>query len=229
VSYTLKRQKIIVFAPHPDDETFCCGGVIAKKIFECKEVLVVVMTDGRNALSSVFGIERDPTPEQLKKIRRDELINASKILGVPDKNILFLDYEDTKLGKSKEQAESQVVEILRSYEPSEIYFPHENDFNMDHKVSSQIIRKCNDELEVAAIPFRYSVCPRFIHISTFVDRLCNPLLHNICFVDISQFLKKKESAIMEYKSQITILSKEQKQPVTPNYQRFLKKQEIFYT
>jgi len=64
------KKKIVVFAPHPDDETWGCGGTIAKKLREGYEILIVVMTDGRYAFKKVLGIDSDPTPEELKEIKK---------------------------------------------------------------------------------------------------------------------------------------------------------------
>ena len=52
----LMKKRIIVFAPHPDDETFGCGGVMAKRNSERYNVNIVVLTDGRHAYSTVLGI-----------------------------------------------------------------------------------------------------------------------------------------------------------------------------
>ena len=84
-------KKIIIFAPHPDDETLGCGGTIAKRISEGYEVFVVVMTDGRYAFMNVLDIDSDPTPEELKEIRKEEVKRATGILGVPEENLVFLD------------------------------------------------------------------------------------------------------------------------------------------
>jgi LmbE family N-acetylglucosaminyl deacetylase len=47
------KNTILVFAPHPDDEVFGCGGVMAKRIFEGYDVFVVFLTDGRNSLREI--------------------------------------------------------------------------------------------------------------------------------------------------------------------------------
>ena len=49
------------FAPHPDDETWGCGGTVAKKISEGYEVLIMVLTDGRYAFQKMLGIESKTT------------------------------------------------------------------------------------------------------------------------------------------------------------------------
>ena len=107
----MENNKIIVFGPHPDDETLGCGGVIAKKVSEGYNVLVVILTDGRNALSQIFGITSNPTPEELKEIRKKELVKATRILGVPDKNLMCLDFEDSTLEHNKLQVEKSVQAI----------------------------------------------------------------------------------------------------------------------
>jgi len=219
----------MVIAPHPDDETLSCGGVIAKKTFESQEVLVVVLTDGRHALSALFGINKDPSPEQLKEIRREELMKATRILGVPTKNVLCLDFEDGMLKKDKAQVEPKIKQILRDYEPAEIYYPHEKDTAPDHKEAGQITRKCVKEIGLSAISYKYLIFPKLLHITPVVDKLLNPLSRNLLSVDISRFLKQKEAALNEYKSQITIISKEQKQPIVLNHRRFLNNHEWFYT
>ena len=218
-----------MFAPHPDDETFGCGGVIAKKTSEHQEVLVVVVTDGRNALSKLFGIKQDPTPEQLKERRKEELINAVKILGVHSQNVTFLDFEDGMLEKNQEQLERQIMKILNNYEPTEIYYTHEKkEWSMDHKVTGQITQKCVKKTGLSADSYKYLIFPSLLHITPVVDRLLNPLSRNLRSVDVSRFLKQKEAAMNEYKSQITIISKEQKRPIVSNHRRFLNNHEWFY-
>ena len=73
------KEKIIVFAPHPDDETLGCGGTIAKRIVEGYEVIIVIMTDGRHSYLEMLGIDKDPTPNELKEIRKEEVKRATRI------------------------------------------------------------------------------------------------------------------------------------------------------
>jgi len=70
------KKKIVVFAPHPDDETLGCGGTIAKRVREGYDILIIFMTCGRNALSELFGISSNPSPLELKEIRKEEAKRA---------------------------------------------------------------------------------------------------------------------------------------------------------
>lgn len=41
---------VVIVAPHPDDETLGCGGLIARRAAEGRRIVVVVITDGRAEL-----------------------------------------------------------------------------------------------------------------------------------------------------------------------------------
>jgi LmbE family N-acetylglucosaminyl deacetylase len=69
-----KTDRILVLAPHPDDESIGCGGLLLKYASQCK---VVCLTDGR------FG---DPniSISELINIRKQEFINAMNFVKVKD-------------------------------------------------------------------------------------------------------------------------------------------------
>ena len=71
---TFGLGRIIVFAPHPDDEVFGCGGAILRQVAEGGAVQVVVLTDGdyqpNCADTQMYG-----------QTRREESRNAAQALG----------------------------------------------------------------------------------------------------------------------------------------------------
>lgn len=224
----MSKKKIMVFAPHPDDETLGCGGTIAKKIREGCKVLVVVMTDGRNAFLELFGIDSEPTPNELKEIRKEEVKRALTILDVPEEDLLFLGFEDGSLEKNESEVKKKVIEILSNCVPVEVYFTYENDFNMDHRVTSRIVRNSIKELRLDAIRYRYSITRKYARMGRVIDNLSDLFRHNMIRVDISEFLPLKKAALKEFKSQVTIISPRQQRPVIKGIERFLKNEEIFF-
>lgn len=42
--------RVLVLAPHPDDEVFGCGGAIMQHLAQGDEVTVIILTDGRAAI-----------------------------------------------------------------------------------------------------------------------------------------------------------------------------------
>lgn len=76
-----------MFASHPDDETFGCGGTIAKKQSENFDVLILVTTDSKNLFRNLLGIEHNPSPTEVCQTRKLEVLRAVKVLGVPTNNV----------------------------------------------------------------------------------------------------------------------------------------------
>ncbi|MGQ9539366.1 MAG: PIG-L deacetylase family protein [Candidatus Bathycorpusculaceae bacterium] len=221
------KKKVLVFAPHPDDETWGCGGTIAKRISEGYDVLIVVMTDGRYAFLKILGIEKDPTPEELKEIRKEEVKKATRILGVPEENLIFLDFVDGTLQENIEEAERMVTSILQEHKPVEVYFPYKNDCHPDHQAAYKIVKKSLAKLGLQTREYQYSIMHKYARLGPIIDRALSFFKHNMIKVDISAFLSTKEKAVHEFKSELKTISKEQSNPLTKNVKKYLKKEELF--
>lgn len=222
------KKRMIVFAPHPDDETLGCGGTIAKKISEGYEVLIVVLTDGRFLLADCLGINCNPTPEQVKEIRKGEVLRAVKILGVPEENVVFLEFVDGTLKENEDEVLERVVEVLGKFLPSEVYFPYEKDFHPDHRTTNRVVRKAIKRLGIEPTAYRYAISYKMARFGPLSDRFLNLFRRNMIYFDISESLLLKKAAVKEFKSALTIISEHQRKPHTKSFKKFLKKEEIFY-
>jgi N-acetylglucosamine malate deacetylase 1 len=213
------KKSIIVFAPHPDDETFGCGGTIAKNIDQDNEVFVVILTDGANKTKN------SAADNSYSNLREEETRKAMGALGVSLKNLFFLHFEDGKLGENIKEAEVKVAEIIERVQPTEIYFSHKNDGHPDHKAAALILQNCLEK-NSSITAYQYSISQKLGRLTPIIDRSLNVFSHKLLVVDISKYLDKKALAMAEYKSQISINEGQQK-PVVKNYKRFLKEQEVF--
>lgn len=130
---------VVILAPHPDDETLGCGGLIARRIHEGRRVVVVVLTDGR-ALLQRFGITSNPTPAEVSQMRKDETRRAVEILGGRVDDIRFLDFENERLVAQKADALARITALLRELAPSEVYFPSPFEGHPEHVVTNEIAK-----------------------------------------------------------------------------------------
>jgi len=225
-----KRSRMVIFAPHPDDETLGCGGTIARKVEEGDDVIIVVMTDGRHAFSEILKIESDPTPEELKEIRKKEIEKATGILGVPCRNVLFLDFEDGMLEHYEKEAEERVSAILMEEKPAEIYYPYERDSNSDHRATNRIVGNATKKSGFPILRYRYSITQTYSRAGPIIDSILNFFKGNMIGFDISKFIDLKRTALKEFKSQTAIISSEQKKPIlsAQRLEMHLKNKEIFH-
>ncbi len=97
---------------HPDDE-LSSSGTMAKLVKNGNTVILVFLTSGNKGSRDLT-----MTSERLARIRRQEDIEANKVLGIPEENLLFLGYDDGMLEyvPEKELVE-KVCRLVRKYRP----------------------------------------------------------------------------------------------------------------
>ena len=96
----------MVVVAHADDAEFGCSGTVAKLCAEGWEMVYVLCTDGSKGSE-----DRELTQEKLSAIRRQEQIEAGKVLGLKD--VAFLDHEDSMLQPTLELRRDIAREIRR--------------------------------------------------------------------------------------------------------------------
>ncbi len=116
-------MKVLVIAPHPDDEVLGCGGTIANHSKNGDEVHLCVVT-------------RAYPPEWTEEvigIKRQEVNEASGILGI--KETSFLDLPTVKLDTlPQKELNNAIARVVDAVNPDVVYLPHKGDLNRDHRL-----------------------------------------------------------------------------------------------
>jgi LmbE family N-acetylglucosaminyl deacetylase len=176
-----KNMKILIVAPHPDDEVIGCGGTITRHVVEGDKVFLLVMTQ---IYSPEWNIGEMVT-------RKNEVFAASKTLGI--KKVFFAGLPTAKLNTVPTiTLVNKIREIVEKIKPEIIYLPPQKDLNTDHTLvfnACLIALKSNNSLKKV---FSYEVPTIF--------RFKN--IDVTYYVDISKFFKKKILAIKKYKSEL---------------------------
>lgn len=116
-------MKVLVIAPHPDDEIIGVGGTIAKRVKAGDEVYVCVVTKGVEPLFQ---------EEQVNQVQA-ECKAADALLGV--KETIFLNFPAVMLETvPRYELNGKIMEIVRSLTPDEVYIPHRGDMQLDHQM-----------------------------------------------------------------------------------------------
>jgi LmbE family N-acetylglucosaminyl deacetylase len=94
-----RRERILVLAPHCDDETLACGGLIAEAVKARAEVRVALATNGdgfHRAAERFLGEIEVPHKDYLTLAaeRQAETLAALSTLGLPGRQVTFLGYPD---------------------------------------------------------------------------------------------------------------------------------------
>ena len=192
----------LIVAPHQDDESLGCGGLIALlRRFELP-VTVLFVSDGTGSHPR----SRAYPPARLRDTREAEALAALKLLGVAPAAAHFLRFRDTAVPTEGSTdfatAVARAGAIVARAEPATIALPWRRDPHCDHRAAWQIIR--------AALAGR-TAGPRLLEYPIWVWELAGagdlPLAGEVdgWRLDISPVLARKRDAIAAHRSQLGAL------------------------
>ncbi len=131
----LGEERALILAPHADDESLGCGGLIAECCRRGRSPVVVILTDG---CASHPGSKQYP-PQRIREIRLHEARDAVARLGLPPEDLVFLDYPDTALPMTG-SVTTRVLDLARTRHCSSILGPWLHDPHCDHEAAAIIAR-----------------------------------------------------------------------------------------
>ena len=104
---------MLLFTPHPDDDTFCCAGTLALMAKNGNHIHIVIYTNDDKG-----SYDPEMTSERLAKIRMGEEEAACRAIGVPTENIHWLEYHDGMLEYANPRdLVEEVTGIIRKLRP----------------------------------------------------------------------------------------------------------------
>ncbi len=133
-------MKVLIIAPHPDDESIGCGGTLCLHGGRGDPMAVVYLTSGE------LGLKHLPR-ERAWLTREREAEKAARMLGVA--RCFYLRLPDWFVGENIAQATKKLCPLLKRLKPGLIYLPHGNEWHPDHQAALPVVRSA---LRAARIP-----------------------------------------------------------------------------
>jgi LmbE family N-acetylglucosaminyl deacetylase len=175
-------ERVLVLAPHMDDEVIGCGGTLARHRQRGAEVSVIFLTDGRHG-GMIDDAER-ARGQSLTSVRKQEAKLALSELGIS--RIEFLDAEDGRLTTIPELT-ARLRVLLLKLQPQIVYLPFFLEEHPDHRAVSPLLLAAAGG---TSLNFR---CHGY--------EVWTPLFPN-CFVRIDDTVEAKRRALSRYRSQL---------------------------
>lgn len=180
-------NQVLVLSPHPDDETFGCGGTIRMLTEGGIDVDVAFLTKGEQGVEGGSAYSSEIS-ERTAQVRAQEARDACHVLGVRD--VLFLDGKDTFLSEQPQLAES-IAAVLRARTYQRVFCPWPQDSHDDHRATCALLKRA---VALTRLP-----------ISFWLYEVWKPLPANT-FVPIDGTMATKQKAIQKYVSQLAQLN-----------------------
>ncbi|HMK54131.1 MAG TPA: PIG-L family deacetylase [Methanobacteriaceae archaeon] len=173
-----QKDRVLVVAPHPDDETIAAGGVINYCTNLHIPLKVVVLTDG------------DGYHGGSAAVRYNETLNATHILGLNPDDVIFLGYPDGGLyylfnqnwdpdkpysnhqgglkvnytySFRKNQTicganlEKDLEDVINEFQPTVIIYPDGDDQQEDHKAAQAFLEYTTSHMNYTGSKYNYLV------------------------------------------------------------------------
>jgi LmbE family N-acetylglucosaminyl deacetylase len=196
------NARVLVVAPHPDDESLGCGGLIATLGELGRMVFVVFVTDGSASHRASLLWSR----ERLANLRKREATEALRRLGLARAARVFLALEDANMpprGSSVwQKAVTQVEEVLYQSHPDLLILPWRRDPHCDHRNSWSLMQDALSSTQQR---------PRCLEYAIWLSELGAaedwPQVNEAepVDVDVTNALARKRHAIAAHRSQTTTL------------------------
>ena len=141
--------RLMLIAPHPDDETLGCSVILQKAVRAGAAVRVVYITDGDDNLWPQRLIERKwritaADRERWGKLRRAEALAALRVLDVDLAEVQFLALPDQRLTelllRDCDGVLAQIAAVIDDWRPTDLLAPSLFDTHPDHSAVAVMMR-----------------------------------------------------------------------------------------
>ena len=180
-------NKILIIAPHLDDEVLGCGGIIAKHTVSGDEVYVAFIAN------RVYAHKYEPTR---MKIELEHLKKAKDLLGYKD--YVFFDLPDEKLYLYIQEIIINLEKYVDIIKPDIVYSPFIQDNNQDHRAVAEAVR-------VVLRPSYASFVKKWLMYETPSSTEQSPSIYGSFkpnyYIDIENYLERKLDALDCYETE----------------------------
>ena len=181
--------RVLVVAPHPDDEVLGAGGTIARLADEGAEVSVVIVTKGCPPHFSEETVRRG----------REEARAAHRVLGVQETILLDFPAAGLDLVPHRE-LNAALGAVMHDVRPETLFLPFGGDIHLDHQrifLSALVAARPNGASTPRAI-YAYETLSETNWNAPYLSPVFSP---NV-FMDIGAHLERKIAAMRCFASQL---------------------------
>lgn len=139
-------QRVLVVAPHPDDEAIGCVGAVLLHAAAGSRVRIAIATDGRGSRTLT-------DPDAMARQRRAEAIAAAQLMRIERLECLDLPEGNWQPG----ELTSRLSHLIEEFAPELIYAPSRIDFHPEHLAVAHALARALVASNCAAIMRIYQV------------------------------------------------------------------------
>lgn len=187
-------MSILIIAAHPDDEVLGCGGTISKFVSQNIDVYVAILGQGVASRSDDSGSSSkkdiDVLHQQSHEVSKFLGVTAISMFNLPDNRFDSLALLDIV---------KPIEKMISKIKPTTIFTHHAGDLNIDHQVTYRAVITATRPMSDCPVKEIFSF---EIPSSTEWAFGMDPSFIPNYFIDISDHINQKTSAMEKYTSEI---------------------------
>lgn len=168
------KDRILIVAPHPDDETLGCGGVLINYGAQCD---ILLLTDGRKGYLSTDLVDE----EELIQKREKEIRFVAKSVNV--QNLMMLHIPDGSV-----KAYRNWIKKVNLSPYTMVFVPNRKERHRDHCMVTSIVI--------------HMIRQQHLNIRLYEYEVWSPLAEPTDYLDISAVIQEKKKLVSYYKTQL---------------------------
>lgn len=143
-------DRVLIVAPHPDDEAIATGGLIQNALSVGAKVSICFLSSGENNAWAQRLFERRifigvEDQKRWAEFRKNELLSSLKILGLDFSSCFSLSYRDQGVTEALMNNETdnidRFVKVLQDFAPSHLVIPSPLDLHPDHNAFYFLLKR----------------------------------------------------------------------------------------
>jgi len=180
------KNKVLIIAVHPDDETLGCGGTLLKSKANGDEIHWLICTT----------IDKDHSYYEIRENEIEEVANLYNFDSVHNLQLKTMQVDEYSVSELM----NKISQIIKKVQPSIIYLPFKGDVHSDHRKIFEASYSCTKS-------FRYPYVKKIYMMETLSETEFAPstkedsFIPNV-FVDVSEFFEKKIEIMKVFKTEI---------------------------
>ena len=185
-------MRVLVIAPHRDDEILGVGGTILKRKAAGDRVAVCIVTSSKDC-DLPESVARYTENVQREMEEAHAFCGVDRCVGLPFEPVVLENYPRPDLNKA-------LLDVIVEEQPEEVYLPFWGDMQKDHRVTvdaAMVVLRAKYNHPVRRIYAYETLSETGINIPT-TDNAFNP---NV-FEDITDYLEGKKIAMSFFQSQM---------------------------
>ncbi|NQU32268.1 MAG: PIG-L family deacetylase [Bacteroidetes bacterium] len=184
------NKKIVIIAPHADDETLGCGGTILKQIANGDKVYWILVTSGKDKVIFI-NADIEHYNNNIDKVALAYGFTRTIKLNLP---VVRLDTIP------EYTIYDRLADTLKDIEPEIVYIPYINDVHADHQIISRVMISCTKN-------FRFPFIDKVYMYETASETDFTPAIQSLAFVpnrfvDITDYMDDKLEIMRIYSTEL---------------------------